>query len=163
MRRRLYYLLPDRSHAEDLVEELGVDSVSAEDIHAVTRDKTDITGIKDIHIAAENDWDYFVEWLLWRINLLIFFTALIAFIAILIWNPGVWLILPLVFMLGTFISGLMFVLRLPNVHLDEFKPALQHGEVLLMLDVPASDIEKVDHRIHRKHPEVITGGVCWHV
>ncbi len=163
MRRRLYYLLPDRSHTEDLVEELGVDSVSAEDIHAVTKDKTDIKGIKNIHIAAENDQDYFVEWLLWRINLLIFFSALIAFIVMLIWKPGVWLILPLVFMLGTFISGLMFVIRLPNVHLDEFKPALQHGEVLLMLDVSASDIERVDHRIHRKHPEVITGGVCWHV
>jgi hypothetical protein len=88
--------------------------------------------------------------------------ALIAFVAILIWNPGVWLVLPVTIMIGSFVSGLMFVLRLPNVHLDEFRSALQHGEVLLMIDVPLSEVESMDHRVHRKHPEVVTGGVCWH-
>ena len=163
MKRRLYYLLPDTSHAEKLVEDLSDTAISKQDIHAVVKDNFRLNGIDDVHAATENDQDYFVEWFLWRINLAIFFVALIAFVVILVWSPGLWLILPLVIMIGAFVSGLMFVLRLPNVHLNEFRPALQHGEVLLMIDVPPSDVEKVDHRVHRKHPEVVTGGVCWHV
>lgn len=163
MKRRLYYLLPDTSHAEKLVEDLADTAILKQDVHAVVKDSIHLNGIEDVHGLTENDRDYFVEWFLWRINLALFFVALIALVAILIWSPGIWLILPLAIMLGTFISGLMFVLRLPNVHLDEFLPALQHGEVLLMIDVPLSDVERVDHRVHRKHPEVVTGGVCWHV
>ena len=163
MRRRLYYLLPDTSHAEKLVKDLSETTFSKQDFHAVVKDKLCLNGIDDVHAASENDRDYFVEWFLWRINLVLFFLALIAFVAILSWNPGVWLILPLAIMLGTFVSGLMFVLRLPNVHLNEFRPAIQHGEVLLMIDVPPADVEKVDDQVHRKHPEVVTGGVCWHV
>ena len=163
MKRRLYYLLPDTVHAETLVEELGDTTFSKQDVHAVVSEDQGVKGIDDVHSASENDRDYFVEWLLWRINLVIFFVAMIAFVAILSWSPGLWLILPIVIMAATFVSGLLFVLRLPNVHWKEFRPALQHGEVLLMIDVPATHVEKVDHRVHHKHPEVITGGVCWHI
>ena len=163
MKRRLYYLLPDARHAEKLVEDLDGMAVSKQDMHAVVKDDQSLNGIDDIHSATENDIDYFIEWFLWRVNLVLFFVALIAFVVILVWSPGMWLMLPLVIMIGTFTSGLIFVLRLPNVHLNEFHPALQHGEVLLMIDVPPSEVESMDYRVHRKHPEVITGGVCWHV
>ena len=163
MKRRLYYLLPDTSHAEKLVEDLGDTSISKQDVHAVVKDNLRLKGINDVHGLTENDRDYFIEWFLWRINLALFFVALIAFVAIFIWSPGVWLILPVAIMIGTFVSGLMFVIRLPNVHLDEFRPAIQHGEVLLMIDVPSSDVDEVDHRVHRNHPEVVSGGACWHV
>lgn len=163
MKRRLYYLLPDTSHAEKLVEGLGDTSILKQDVHAVVKDNLRLKGINDVHGLTENDRDYFVEWFLWRINLALFFVALIAFVAIFIWSPGVWLILPLAIMIGTFVSGLVFVIRMPNVHLDEFRPAIQHGEVLLMIDVPFTDVAKVDHRIHRKHPEAVSGGACWHV
>ena len=163
MKRRLYYLLPDTTHAEKLVEDLGDASISKQNVHAIVKDDLRLNGIDDVHAGTENDRDYFVEWFLWRTNLAVFFSALIAFVALFVWNPGAWLILPLVIMIGSFVSGLMFALRLPNVHLDEFRPAIQHGEVLLMIDVPSSEVEEVDHRVHRKHPEAVTGGVCWHI
>lgn len=163
MKRRLYYLLPDTSHAEKLVEDLAEAAILKQDVHAVAKDNLHLNGIDDVHGVTENDRDYFVEWFLWRINLALFFVALIAFFVMLIWSPGVWLLLPIAIMMGTFISGLMFVLRLPNVHLNEFFSAIQHGEVLLMIDVPSSDVEEVDYLVHRKHPEVVSGGVCWHV
>ncbi len=163
MKRRLYYLVPDRSNAEKLVDDLEDVAIAKQDVHAIAKDELELENIGDVHTANENDRDYFLEWFLWRINLALFFVALIAFIALLIWNPGIWLILPLVVMLGTFLSGLLFVLRLPNVHLYEFRPALQHGEVLVMVDVPSEAVNRVDHQVHRKHPEVVTGGVCWHM
>jgi hypothetical protein len=163
MNRRLYYLVPDGSDVENLVDDLEDVAITKQDVHAVAKDVLDLENIDDVHTVSENDRDYFLEWFLWRINLALFFVALFAFIALLIWNPGIWLILPLVVMLGTFFSGLLFVMRLPNVHLNEFRPALQHGEVLVMVDVPSSKLERVDRQVHRKHPEVVTGGVCWHV
>lgn len=163
MKRRLYYLLPDTQHAEKLVEDLDGAAVAKQDVHAVLKDDQGLNGIDDVHTSNENDRDYFVEWFLWRFNLALFFVALATLVAMLVWNPGMWLILPIVVMIGTFASGLFFVLRLPNVHLGEFQPALRHGEVLLMIDVPPSEVESMDHRVHRKHPEVITGGVCWHM
>jgi hypothetical protein len=163
MKRRLYYLLPDCSDAEKLVNELAGSVVSKQDVHAVAKDKLHWNSIDNIQASNENDRDYFVEWFLWRFNLALFFMALIALVAISIWNPGIWLILPLTIMMSTLVSGLLFVLRIPNVHLDEFRAALQHGEVLLMIDVPAADIKRVDQLVHRKHPEAVTGGVCWHL
>ncbi len=163
MKRRLYYLLPDTLHAETLVDDLRDTPVSGQDVHAVINDNLPLNGVEDVRLTTDNDRNYFVEWFLWRINLAFFFVALIAFVATLIWSPGLWLLLPLTIMIVTFLSGLMFVLRLPNVHLDEFRSALQHGEVLLMIDVPVSDVEKMDNWVHRKHPEVVNGGVCWHV
>lgn len=163
MKRRLYYLVPDSSDVEKLVDDLKGSAISKQDVHAVAKHELHLKGIDDIQSSTETDRDYFVEWLLWRINLALFFVALIAFVVLLLWYPGIWLILPVVVMTGTFVSGLLFVLRVPNVHLDEFRPALQHGEVLLMIDVPATDITQVDQLVHRKHPEVVTGGVCWHL
>jgi hypothetical protein len=32
-----------------------------------------------------------------------------------------------------------------------------------MIDVSAADIKHVDQLVHRKHPEAVTGGVCWHL
>lgn len=163
MKRRLYYLLPDREDAKKLVDDLEGTTISKQDIHAVAKNKFHMNNIEDVHAATENDRDYFIEWFLWRFNLGLFFVALIVFVALIFWNPGIWLILPLVIMIGTFVPGLLFVLRMPNVHLNEFRPALQHGEVLLMIDVPTTDVKRVDQFVHRKHPEVFTGGVCWHL
>ncbi len=163
MKRRLYYLLPDSSDVEKLLNDLEGSVISKQDVHAVAKEELNLNSLDDIQSPTETDRDYFVEWFLWRINLALFFVALIAFVVVLLWHPGIWLILPTVIMIGTFVTGLLFVLRMPNVHLNEFRPALQHGEVLLMIDVPTAEITQVDQLVHRKHPEVVTGGVCWHL
>lgn len=66
-------------------------------------------------------------------------------------------------MLGTFLAGLFFVLRVPNVHWDEFRTAIEHGEVLVMVDVPVLRLVEINRKVHRRHPEAVTGGVGWHV
>jgi hypothetical protein len=62
MKRRLYYLLPDTSHAEKLLEDLGDIAISRQDVHAVVKDNLSLNGIDDVHVATEYDRDYFVEW-----------------------------------------------------------------------------------------------------
>ena len=51
--------------------------------------------------------------------------------------------------------------RIPNVHLDEFRDALAHGEILLMVDVAQQRVADIEDCVHHNHPETTIGGVGW--
>lgn len=129
MMRRLFFLLPNNKQAGKLAADLEHDAaIKQQDIHAVVRDEMEINGIDDVHSMNETDKDAVIEWWGWRINLSVFFFALLAFVVMLLWTPSYWLIVPAVMVVGTFAIGLVFVLRMPNVHVGEFFSALLHGE-----------------------------------
>ena len=46
-------------------------------------------------------------------------------------------------------------------HLDAFHAALQHGELLLVVDVSRDCVEDVEELMRRRHPEAVTGGSAW--
>lgn len=161
MRRRLYYLFPDVTHAQTLDRELSALALPDLSVHAVVDRQDRFPGSGDNHTLAETDRNSVLEWFLWRINLAIFFIALLVFVVMLSVSPSLYLLLPVLVMAICFGIGLYFSLRIPNVHCNEFSHAIQHGEVLVMVDVPPAEISKVDHHIHRLHPEAMTGGVGW--
>lgn len=161
MKRRLYYLFPDVAHAQSLRRELSDLAVPKLSVHAVVDRQTPFPEGNHIHTLAESDRDSILEWYLWRLNLAIFFLATAVFAVMLVVSPSLYLILPLLVMVGCFTAGLVFSLRIPNVHRDEFSHAVQHGEVLMMVDVPPTEVNKVDHYVHRLHPEALIGGVGW--
>ena len=162
MKRRLYYLLPDVKHADSFFEDLKKYKIYPRNIHAVVNEGTHLEKEFDIHNQNEPDRDYFIEWVLWRLNLIAFFIALFAFVIMLFTTLSVWILLPLTIMAVTFSAGFYFARNIPNVHLNEFKAELNHGEIVMMVDVPASKIWKLMRHMQHKHPEAITGGVCWH-
>jgi hypothetical protein len=161
MKRRLYYLFPDAPHAKTLQQELSALAIPQLSVHAVVKNETKFSEKTDIHALAESDRDYFLEWVLWRINLAVFLLALLTFIGMLVLSPSVYVVLPLLLMVISIVAGAVFSLRMPNVHWGEFAPAIRHGEILMMVDVPQTEMAKVDHYIHRSHPEAVSGGVCW--
>lgn len=161
MKRRLYYLFPDAPHAKTLQQELSALAIPKLSVHAVVKNESKFSEKTDIHALVESDRDYFLEWTLWRINLVVFLLALLVFISMLVLSPSVYVVLPLLVMVICVVAGAMFSLRMPNVHWGEFAPAIRHGEILMMVDVPQAEMAKVDHHIHRLHPEAVTGGVCW--
>ena len=69
----------------------------------------------DIHNQNEPDRDYFIEWVLWRLNLIAFFIALFAFVIMLFTTLSVWILLPLTIMAVTFSAGFYFTRNIPNV------------------------------------------------
>lgn len=162
MKRRLFLLLPDTGHAEQLGSDLQTVDIKSLDVHAVARGDVRLKGVNDVRRPEDRDTDQLLEWWLWRINLAIFFVAVLTFFAMLIWSPSYWLILPLVIMTGAFIGGFVYVLKMPQTHIDEFRPAIRHGEILMMVDTPASRLADVRRYIQRRHPEAIIGGVGWH-
>jgi hypothetical protein len=164
MKRRLYFLLPDVEHARCVVDELRTSGQTTEHVHVLAKQGIDLQDLPQASRRQHRDFGARLETLLWDANLVVFFIAVFALILMaylqLAWY---WLLLPIAVMLGTFLLGEEFTRRIPDVHLSEFRDALHHGEILLMVDVPVDDVGRVETLVHRQHPEAVTGGVSWHV
>jgi hypothetical protein len=63
-------------------------------------------------------------------------------------------------MIATLVLGVLET-GLPNVGLDELRDALGHGEVLLLIDVPQTQVADVENFLHSRHPTATPGGVSW--
>ena len=164
MKRRLYFLFPDSAHARTVVNELEAQGIRRKFIHAIAGRGGELG---DLPAATRNQQQNIgsrVENILWGSNLAIFFAALLVMIVILLLQiEWYWLLLPVLLMLATFLTGLEFVSHIPNVQLAEFQDAMQHREILLMIDVPAAQVANVEDLVHRHHPEAVTGGVGWNI
>lgn len=163
MNRRLFFIVPNNQKASQLAADLEHDAnINQKNIRAMERDTQPISGVNSVQSMNETDRDARIEWWGWGINLALFFGALMVFILMLIGSPGYWLFVPLSIMVGTFVIGLVFAVHLPRVHLSEFFSSVSHGEVLMMIDVSIPQVYDVSRYIRQRHPEAITGGVCWH-
>lgn len=161
MDRRLYFLLPDRTHALSVVEDLSRVGIKPECIHALADKRTRMDGLPPASPRQESDTSGKLEKALWNSNLISFALAFGCFIYLLITGHfNGWLLLPTSVMAVNFITGLKFS-NLPNTHLGEFRDALAHGEILLLVDVPESRVSEIEHCVHHHHPEAATGGVGW--
>jgi hypothetical protein len=160
MNRRLYFLIPDKSHALSVVLELSSHGVDLDHIHTLANKKVRLQGLPNAE-HQNRDLGHRIEDLLWKGNLAMFCLALVSLLILpLIIGLTAWLLLPVGIMLATFIGGLLFS-RVPNTHLDEFRDALAHGKILLMADVPQKSVADIENRVHHHHPEATVGGVGW--
>ena len=160
MYRRIYLLLPDEEHARKLVDELPDLGVPEKRVHAVTREGETLKHLPTATQAQRSDRGGWLERLLWNTNLAVFGLALIGLVLALSGGSTGWAAVMVAVMVGTFVAGLLFT-YVPNVHLRDLQPALNHGEVLLMLDVPKGQVHEVEERARRHHPEAVVGGVGW--
>ena len=164
MKRRLYFLLPDVAHARAVVARLETNGIESKYTHVIAAQGIDL---EDLPLASANqrmDLGARLETIFWDGNLVLFFLALIALTALILMNAsGFWLLVPAIIMLTTFIVGVGFTRYIPNVHLSEFVDALRRREILLMVDVSAGQVARVEKLIHHNHPEAINGGVGWHI
>ena len=162
IKRRLYFLLPDAEHAMVVVNELEARGIGHNAMHAIAGRGGDVGELPVASRMQRNDQGARIEHYLWGGNLALFFLALIALVVLAL-SPlsWWWLLLPAGIMLASFLTGLQFVMHTPNVHLDEFRSAMRHREILLMIDVPAGQVAEVEETVRRRHPEAIAGGVGW--
>ncbi len=164
MKRRLYFLFPDEVHArhavDTMLDEIGID---AHHIHALTRNENGIARLPRPTTRQKNNTAAHTETWLWNGNLVLFALALLLFVFALVQGAGGWAIVLLALMVASFVAGFLFTSRVPRVHLDQFRDALAHGEILIMLDVPRARVKEVEDYMHRRHPEAVVGGVSWNV
>ncbi len=161
MKRRLYFLLPDTSHASTLVQELEQQGIKRRYIHTIYRQGGDPGDLAQAIPQLRGDKAARVEKILWLTNLAAFCMALLLLIVMALLQTGwPWLLLPVGIMLLSFLAGLGFTSRVPSVRLDRFRDAMRHAEVLLIIDVPVQQVARVEEIVHR-HPEAADGGADW--
>jgi hypothetical protein len=162
--RRLYFLLPDVEHARTVVAILEKNGIEHKYTHTITAQGIDLEGLPLASPNQRTDLGARLETIFWDGNLVLFFLALMTLVVLILTNvSGFWLLVPASIMLTTVLAGVGFTKYIPNVHLSEFADALHHQEILLMVDVPAGQVARVEKLIHYNHPEAVTGGVGWHI
>jgi len=164
MKRRVYYLVPDIGATKSIIDELLGLGITKDSIHALTKPGINLGQLIGPDYANKNHRTMLLELFLWDSNLAVFFIAFICLIGMLIWWPTVWMIVPIVLMLMTFFAGAWYAIKIPFVNTNEFRDALSHGEILLVLEIDATDIYMLAlaQRIHHHHPVAISGGTSWH-
>ena len=162
MLRRLFFLFPDTDHAQSVVDELVARGVNIRHIHAIAKG-IDLGSLPEATERQKADTTFRLERFIWSANLVMFLIALTAFVASMLTASIAWAGVSILIMLVTFLAGEQFAVRIPDVHLTEFTDALSHGEVLLMIDVPAVRVSEIEDFVHRRHPEACVGGVGWTV
>lgn len=164
MKRRLYFLLPDTGQSRAVVDDLKVLGITTDAMHTLAKPGVNLGDLPVATRRQRRDSAAKLETILWDGNLALFFIALLTMITMLYMNVAwYWILLAVAVMLVTFAAGVVFTTQVPNVHLSEFQDAMRHGEILLMVDVPVWQVERVEALVHRHHPGAVVGGVGWHI
>ncbi|SMP62436.1 DUF1269 domain-containing protein [Noviherbaspirillum suwonense] len=167
MRHRLYYLLPDVAAARAAMDELLLARIEARHIRFMTAgpslppdlpeasllQRTDVVRGAEMGMAAGAALG-----LLAGIGLLYYFdldragvkAAVVVIAALLGMLFGAW-------------ASSMQGASLPNSRLAAFAPELEAGNILLIADVPAGSIEKVETIMAERHPEMRFKGEESHI
>nr|WP_314630331.1 DUF1269 domain-containing protein [uncultured Noviherbaspirillum sp.] len=157
MRHRLYYVLPDVTAARVAMDELLLARVEARHIRFMTggpslppdlpeagvMQRTDIVRGAEMGMAAGAALG-----LLTGIGLLYYFDLEQAGV-----KAAVVVIASLLGMLFGAWASSMQGASLPNSRLSAFAPELAAGSILLLVDVPAGQVEHVEKVMAERHPE----------
>ena len=163
MKRRLYFLFPDVEHTRAVLEELRAEGIDDRHMHAMARQDIDLQSLPAASLRQQRDICCTVENIAWNVNLAVFGIAFAALV-IAAWQGSLAVSLTAVAIMAiTFLAGERFAASVPRAHLDEFRDALAHGEVLLTVDVARARVPEVQDIVHRRHPEAVVGGAGWTV
>lgn len=159
--RRLYFVIPDEGLAAQVIADLTAGGVDRRRIHAIAGKGVMLTKLPRASERQLHDTAWRIERAWWTGNLSLFFLALAGFVFSIAQDIPAGAVISVAFMALTFVAGALFALRVPDTHLDEFRGALSHGEVLLMVDVPRLRVAGVEEIVCRHHPEAVPGGTGW--
>ena len=160
MRRRLYFVLPDLHSAETIERELLLAKVDDPHIHFLARDGINLGRLHVANLLQRSD-------LLHGIGIGMVaggLTGALAGVALSFYPQlgesigmgGILVLAVVCAMIGSWVSG-MIAVSIPNSRL-RFQPAIDRGEILLMVDVPARRVKQIRELIVSHHPEVLSKG-----
>lgn len=161
MRRRLYFVLPDMASAETIERELLLAKIDDPHIHFLAKDGINLGTLHVANLLQRSD-------LLHGIGIGLVaggITGAIAGVALsffpninqAIGMGGILVLAVFCAMIGSWISG-MIAVSIPNSRLKRFQPAIDRGEILLMVDVPVRRVREIRELIVSHHPEAQAKG-----
>jgi uncharacterized membrane protein YeaQ/YmgE (transglycosylase-associated protein family) len=156
--RRLYFLSPHVNSAKQIVNDLLLARVDAGHMHIISKDESQLTAadLPGASLLEKSDVIPALE----RGLVFGLATGLVAGLIGASFSP-----LGLEFdgatilgitlagaVFGTWVSGMIGV-SLHNSKLKRFEPAIDEGQLLLIVDVPKGRIEEITQLVKRHHPE----------
>jgi len=160
MYRRLFYIFPDKESVLQVISELRQIKIPSSQMHIIAKPGSDMSDLPEATSWQKEDLHSKVETYAWNLNLVLFSIMLIVFIYALSFEATAWALIAGLIMIACVFAGYQYI-HIPSLSLNEFKAAFQHGEILLMVDLPKNQLKKVDDYIHQHHAEAVEGGVSW--
>ena len=161
--RRLYFLIPDVNSAKTIVDELLLARIEARHIHIAAKDHHALvtSDLPEANLLQESDFVPAVE----RGLAIGGATGILAGVAA-VALPGVGLALGGGAILGIGLAGAgvgawvsgMIGISAPSSRLTDFESAINEGQLLMMVDVPKADVEKITGLVKNHHPEAHVEG-----
>lgn len=161
MKRRLYFMLPSVASAERTANDLLLARIEDRHMYFVARPGTSLGKLHEAGYAMRQDLLRGAEVGLVSGGLFGLVLGIVLYalqpvgIAL---QPGIVLIMAVVFaVLGAWSSS-MIGIALPNSQLSQFEEEIEQGKVLLIVDVSRGREEEVRNLIGRTHPEANARG-----
>ena len=162
MRRRLYFLLPDVKTAKQVFNELLLARIDDQHIHALAREGTALGDLPEATLLQKSDTMHGII-----LGLLVGgMTGALAGVVTVLFPPsgltmGLGVILALSVLgacVGLWASGLI-AMNVPNTFLRSFNKAVDAGKVLMIVDIPKSQVDQVTHMVKTHHPQADMRGL----
>jgi len=162
MLRRVYYIIPNAAHARRVVDELQAAGIERGQMHACSKAGRQVPGLPDATEAQGRDRVGALEKPLWNADLTLFGLAAVGLMLAATAGSVGWMLGALGVMLGAYVFGRWFAIKVHHAHLSAMRVPLAHGEVVLMVDVPKERVREIDLLVGCHHPEAgVGGGVGW--
>ena len=154
--RRLYFLIPSLDSAKQIVDELLLARINEHHIHVVAKEGVTLGDLPEASIAQKTDLIPALE----RGLAVGGATGVLAGVAAVTFPPA-GLILGGGAMLGIALAGAgfgawvsgMIGINVENSQIHNYEKAIENGELLMMVDVPKTQVDATNELVLKHHPE----------
>lgn len=164
LKKRLYFLFPNRATVSSAVNELRevLDSGDYR-LHVVGMIDGELKTLPEMSDERQTPENPRVERMLVVGGSLLFALALIALGATLLAGAWVWSVLLAAIAILIQLSGYLLPDRRGRAALDQFRDPLEIGELLLMVDLPRRRVPEVMRVLESHHHDVKSVGTIWFI
>lgn len=152
--RRLYFLLPDITTTQTVVNELLLARVEERHIHVIAREGTPLQELPEASLVQKSDFVPAME----RGIALGGGTGVVAGLAALA-MPGVVIAGGTLLALGLVGAGMgawlggMTGMNIENTNVKQFQSSIESGQILVLVDVAKSRVEEIEKMVKEHHPD----------
>jgi len=162
MNRRLYFILPDTECTRVVHNELLLAKIPENHMHVIAKKGIDLSELPEASLLQKSDVVHGTQngFVVGGITGLVLGAAAVLIPITGIELDGITVLATAV--AGSFIgawSSSMIALDVPNSKLKPFEKDISDGHVLLMAEVPVTQVDEINTLVKKHHPEVDTHGI----
>lgn len=162
MRRRLYFVVPDVDSAQQIRDELLLARIEDSHFHVLAKDGVNLKDLHEASILQKTDFVHGAETGIAVGGGVGILTGLLV-----VMFPPDGINMQMVTVLFTALLGAAFgawvasmkASSVPNSRLTQFEPAIEAGQILIMVDVPSSRVGEIRAKINSHHPNAMDSGL----